>query len=142
MLWLQFSKYLQFALQNTQSQLRVSCKGKGESFCQQRNYQAFLCFRCHCTVWRALVYRRHKGVPLRFLPLKGLSLEEDLSTSRRRGPGFKLWTPLAVPHTLGRNHPQTLLGVHQLPTSSGAAIHNILDCSWLPKRLENYSKLN
>lgn len=30
----------------------------------------------------------------------------------------------------------------QLPSSSGAAIHNILDCSWLPKCLENYSKLN
>lgn len=53
----------------------------------------------------ALVSRQHERVALPCLLLRGLSLERDLPTSHGRGREIMLWTPLAVPHVLGRNHP-------------------------------------
>lgn len=94
------------------------------------------------TVWRTLVSRYHKGIVICFLPLRGLSLEKDLSTSHQRGLEITVWTPLAVPHMPERNHSDPCLWCSHLPGSSGAAIHSFLDCSWLPECLENYSKLN
>jgi len=95
----------------TQSQCRVSCQrarrallsADKQSSCCLPLFQVLLYYLESPCIHRS---QRNCHTLIRFLPLRDLALEKDLPTSCRRGMGITLWTWLAVPHALGRNHPQ------------------------------------
>ena len=143
------SKYLQFTLQNTHpvSMQGELSKGKESIVVRRQTIKLLPAFVSGVTVLfgEPLYPQITKELPYAhtlFATAGSCSREGLTHQLPERDGNYALDLACCSTCTGEEPPPTSCLWCNQLPSSSGAAIQNSLDCSWLPKCLENYTKLN